>query len=215
MMSCSVNAGITARSGIREKLNSTSFSNYRYAIVETDNLVSYVLSPPSANRRFIMRHLYRYNRINNTFIFLGTQKAQSVYRNGGVATYNNSNVANLNNNKIYSNINPDFNMTQLPLVTTLYLSDLFRSRNLYHNQVIFVDVRWIGFTDGERKNVDQWFQNEIGTIDMNQEHGNIYRIGTISKEDSNTIDKMLQHVDLMTPKSDLNFNPSTEYTLYI
>lgn len=212
-MSCSVNAGITARSGIREKLNSTSFSSYRYAIVETDNMVTYVQSPPSANRRFIMRHLYRYNRINDIFNFLGTQRAQSVYRLGS-NLFDNSNLTNLNNNKIYSNINPDLSIAQLGLVTTSYLTNLFRSRNLYHNQVVFVDVRWIGFVDGRRKNVDGWFENQIGSIDMNQEHGNIYRIGTISKEDSNTIDKMLQHTDVMTAVSNSNYNPSTEYTVY-
>ena len=214
MMSCSVNAGITARSGIREKLNSTSFSNYRYAVVETDNLVSYVLSPPSARKRFIMRHLYRYDRINNIFNFFGTQRAQSVYRLGS-NLFDNSNLTNLNNNKIYSNINPDLSIAQLGLVTTAYLSDLFRSRNLYHNQVIFVDVRWIGFVDGYRRNSGGWFQNEIGSIEMNQEHGNIYRIGTISKEDSNAIDKMLQHIDVMNGVSNSNFNPSTQETLYI
>lgn len=214
MMSCSVNAGITARSGIREKLNSTSFSSYRYVIVETDNMVSYVLTPPSAKRRFIMRHLYRYDRINNIFNFLGTQRAQSIYRLGS-SLFDNSTITNLNNNKIYSNINPDFNMTQAPLVTTLYLSDLFRSRNLYHNQVIFVDVRWIGFEDGRRKNDGVWFENEIGNIEMNQEHGNIYRIGTISKEGTNIIDKMLQHTDIMNGFSSSNYNPSTEQTLNI
>ena len=64
----------------RNKLNQTEFSSYRYVKVEYNNPVSFVNNPPSAKSSFIARHIYNYNKNNNTFTLLGVQKAQSLIR---------------------------------------------------------------------------------------------------------------------------------------
>ena len=50
--------------------------------VEYNNPVLFVDSPPAAKHSFTARHIYNYNKYNNTFTFLGVQKAQSLKRRG-------------------------------------------------------------------------------------------------------------------------------------
>lgn len=63
----------------RKKLNSTQFSSYRRVKVEHNRPYTFY-GPPRSENSFIARHIYNYNKTNNTFTFLGTQKGQSLIR---------------------------------------------------------------------------------------------------------------------------------------
>jgi hypothetical protein len=79
MMSLSSSqAGIVAAR--RKKLNQTQFSSYRYVKVEYDDEFYFESGPPRGKTSFTARHIYIYNKINNTFTLLGVQKAQSLIR---------------------------------------------------------------------------------------------------------------------------------------
>ena len=267
----------------RKKLNQTEFSSYRYVKVEYNSPVSFVENPPSAQYPFTARHIYSYSKINNTFTFLGVQKAQSLIRekewvnqlvftgsdpaildgtyirsdvnsnffwkngiinqepyiafeefndwwliNGGSVsqavltslenqwtitslyvdtldnpaiyytistTIDNTTLKNINNNRLYSTKDADLTRDQLiPDVNfNINTSNVFDTKNLAHNEKVFVDVRWVKFIDGKRKEMD------FGPISMNNKKGNIYRAGIIIKD--NTIDSMLYHTDLATDES--------------
>lgn len=180
----------------RKKLNSTQFSSYRYTKVEYNSPVSFVETPPSAQFSFTARHIYSYSKINNTFTLLGVQKAQSLIRKNYLQniTIDNTTLNNINNNRLYTNTNADLTRDQLiPDVNfNINTSNIFDTKNLAHNEKVFVDVRWVKFTDNERR----LFDEGAGPIIMNNKKGNIYRAGIIIKD--NTIDSMLYHTDLVT-----------------
>ena len=181
----------------RKKLNQTEFSSYRYVKVEYNSPVSFVDTPPSSSRSFTARHIYNYNKNNNTFTLLGVQKAQSLIRKDPYQniTIDNTTINNINNNRLYTNINADLTRDQLvPDVNfNINTSNIFDTKNLANNQKVFVDIRWVKFLDGRRRAFDQGFP---GPISMNNKKGNIYRAGIIIKD--NTIDSMLYHTDLAT-----------------
>lgn len=279
----------------RKKLNQTQFSSYRYVKVEYNNPVSFILSPPQAHSSFTLRHIYSYSKINNTFTFLGVQKAQSlirkkewvnqlvftgsdpaildgtyirsdvnstVYWKNGIpnsepnisfedtniwffsysqapegtaallnsygnswqvtslsvaalsepvkyytisTTIDNTTLKNINNNRLYSTKDADLGLPEqiiFPDVNfNINTANIFDTKNLAHNEKVFIDVRWINFIDGERKNEGGWWTSldelsfETGLI-MNNRKGNIYRAGVLIKD--NTIDSMLYHTDLAT-----------------
>jgi hypothetical protein len=192
MMSLSLSqAGIV---GVRrKKLNSTQFSNYRYTQVEYNSPVSFVQTLPSAQYSFTARHIYSYSKINNTFTPLGVQKAQSLIRKDSLQniTIDNTTLNNINNNRLYTNTNADPTREQLiPDVNfNINTSNIFDTKNLAHNEKVFVDVRWIKFISG-------YEDENFSPISMNDRKGNIYRAGIIIKD--NTIDSMLYHTDLVT-----------------
>ena len=64
----------------RKKLNQTQFSSYRYVKVEYDDEFYFESGPPRGKTSFTARHIYNYNKNNNTFTLLGVQKAQSLKR---------------------------------------------------------------------------------------------------------------------------------------
>jgi hypothetical protein len=287
MMSLSSSqAGIVAAR--RNKLNQTQFSSYRYVKVEWDREIDFVNGPPGIKASFTARHIYRYDKPNNSFYPLGVQKAQSLKRtitwvnqiiiagftdtningtytrtapnqnfyknanyyitnanffnneygtlfansneiagvyyypensilsvydtdftpyNGTQPTINivsddtwidNTSLKNINNNRLYTNINPDLTREQLdPNVNfNINTANVFDKKNLAHNQKVFLDVRWVKFVDTERINDEEWWQNNIGFITMNDRKGHIYRAGIIIKD--NIIDSMLYHTDLAT-----------------
>lgn len=214
MISCSSNAGVIARSGIRERLSQTSLDNYRYAIIESDNIYNFVLSPPSIQRKFLGRHIYRYLRPSETFEYIGHQKGQAVEVNrwSEFFTINNKTLAALNMSKFYYNTDPDLTRPQWGIYNEqIILKNLIKHRNLYDNQIVFIDVRWLGFDDGKRRNIDDWFANEIGSIEMNAEKGNLFRVGTISKPNENYINEMV-YLDI-DPGG--GFNPRKNHSLNI
>ena len=177
----------------RKKLNSTQFSSYRYVKVEYNSPVSFVETAPSAQYSFTARHIYSYSKINNTFTLLGVQKAQSLIRKdiSQNITIDNTTLNNINNNRLYTNINADLTRDQLiPDVNfNINTSNVFDTKNLAHNEKVFVDVRWVKFIDNKRRGI-------VSPISMNNKKGNIYRAGIIIKD--NTIDSMLYHTDLAT-----------------
>lgn len=194
-MNCSVNAGTTASSGVRQRLSQPALDGYRYTIIESDNLYNFNITPPSIQRRFLARHIYRYLRQSETFSYISQQKGQAVEVNRWSEygfTINNTNLANLNNNKLYSNINPDLGYPGISVSNDQgILKDLFKYKNLYDNQVVFIDITWVGFDDGERRSIDDWWPNTVGSIEMNAEKGHVFRAGTISKESINYINEMV------------------------
>ena len=177
----------------RKKLDSTQFSNYRNIKVEYNNPVSFVGTLPSAQYSFTARHIYSYSKINNTFTLLGVQKAQSLIRKDYLQniTIDNTTLNNINNNRLYTNTDADFSREQLiPDVNfDINTSNIFDTKNLAHNEKVFVDVRWIKFIAG-------YEDENFSPISMNDRKGNIYRAGIIIKD--NTIDSMLYHTDLAT-----------------
>lgn len=183
MIACSINAGVVSRSRIREKLNKIGFSQN---IIISDNNYVYFEYFPSNNRNCIIRHLYKYNRVSDTFNFLGCQRAQSVkkYTSGSVLKFDNTTLSGLNNNKIYSNIEYDNTLTDQANINTadIYLRIYFNARNLYDGQVVFIDTSWV---------IRNYVDNLIpfgGTI--SRKRGNPYRIGIISDPNTNTVDQM-------------------------
>jgi len=298
-------AGIVAAR--RNKLNQTQFSSYRYVKVEYNNPVLFVNTPPSAKYSFTARHIYNYNKNNNTFTFLGVQKAQSLIRkkewvnqlvftgsdpsildgtytrsdvnsnffwkngiinqepyiafeefndwwliNGGSmvqavltsyenqwtitslyvaalnnpaiyfttsTTIDNTSLKNINSNKLYNTKDADLSRQQLiPNVNfNINTCNIFDTKNLAHNEKVFVDVRWVKFRDDKRNNdpyeyydedagewvtVNWWVDSTGGGLTMNDKKGNIYRAGIIIKD--NTIDSMLYHTDLATDEALIN-----------
>lgn len=194
MISCSSNAGVVVRSGIRQRINSGSLNSL--GGIESDNEMEFSLSPPSTRRFFILRHIYRYDRTSNSFNLLGCQRAQAVEVNRYLSLYgwsiSNFTIQQLNSNQRYTNIDPDISRQQLNIVgQQSILQTIYRSRNLYDNQVVFLDVKWRGFLDGRRKNIDNWLPDIIGYIYANGEKGFIYRAGTISIESTNYINDMI------------------------
>jgi hypothetical protein len=188
----------------RKKLNQTQFSSYRYVKVEYNNPVSFVSTPPAAKYTFTARHIYNYNKNNNTFTFLGVQKAQSLILITSNINIDNTTLNKINNNRIYTNINADLTRDQLiPDVNfNINTANIFDTKNLAHNEKVFVDVRWVKFRDQRRKNDDMWWENGVGGSVMNNKKGNIYRAGIIIKD--NTIDSMLYHTDLATDEALIN-----------
>lgn len=272
----------------RKKLNQTQFSSYRYVEVEYNSPASFVYSAPSAKYSFTARHIYNYNKINNTFTLLGVQRAQSLIRKkawvneliftssnpaildgtyirsdvnstvfwkngipnsdpnisfedtniwffstsvvqGGTAavltsdenqwtitelyvdtlnnpsknytistTIDNTTLKNINNNRLYSTKDADLNRDQLiPDVNfNINTANIFDTKNLAHNEKVFVDVRWVKFRDEKRK---EGIDFGPSPISMNNKKGNIYRAGIIIKD--NTIDSMLYHTDLVTDEN--------------
>jgi hypothetical protein len=223
---------------------------------------------------FIARSIYRYDKNNNTFTFLGAQKAQSLKRewvnqvvftgsnpsqldgtyirspsdsktflkSGNQGTFprilregtswvfyedidaplfatntrfenisylsgcngcsfnlpsvtvvevDNTILKNINNNRLYSNTNADIAGEQLlPDVNfNINTANVFDTKNLAHNEKVFIDVRWTKFKDGKTV-------QDLPTITMNDRKGIIYRIGVLIKD--NTIDSMIYHNDLAT-----------------
>ena len=276
----------------RKKLNQTQFSSYRYTKVEYNSPVSFVETPPSAKFSFTARHIYNYNKNNNTFTFLGVQKAQSlirkkkwisnitftgsnpsvlngtyirsnfnstVYWKNGIpnsdpnisledtniwffsssqapegtaavlyinnrsfkintlnvdtlnyplnypnlsyevaTTLDNTTLKNINNNRLYSTKDADLNQDQLiPDVNfNINTSNIFDTKNLAHNEKVFVDIRWVKFIHQGRRGYRHGPQEAFY---MNNKKGNIYRAGIIIKD--NTIDSMLYHTDLATDET--------------
>lgn len=177
----------------RKKLDSSQFSNYRDTKVEYDSPVSFVGTLPSAQYSFTARHIYSYSKINNTFTLLGVQKAQSLIRKDPYQniTIDNTTLNNINNNRLYTNTKADPTREQLipDVHFDINTSNIFDTKNLAHNEKVFVDVRWIKFI--------AWYEDEnLSPINMNDRKGNIYRAGIIIKD--NTIDSMLYHTDLAT-----------------
>jgi len=109
----------------------------------------------------------------------------------------NTTLNNINNNRLYTDTNPDYSRAQLlpNLNFNIDTANIFDKKNLPHNQKVFIDVRWVKFKDGARVNDDNWWQDSIGGCYMNENKGNIYRVGIIIKD--NTIDSMLYYNDLV------------------
>ena len=137
MMSLSSSqAGIVAAR--RNKINSTQFSSYRYVKVEYDDEFYFESSPPRAKTSFTARHIYNYNKNNNSFTFLGVQKAQSLKRDRywiSEMTFAGSDPSSLNGTYIRSSIDSNFYwkngmVEQEPYIS--FVSDT--SCNLYYNQ---------------------------------------------------------------------------------
>ena len=263
----------------RNKLNQTQFSNYRNTRIEWDREKDFIDGLPTTQSSFIARSIYRYDKINNTFIEIGTQKAQSlirkktwintitfagsnpsvlngtyirsnlnstVYWKNGVpnsdpnisledtniwffsssqapegtaaifeinginfnittinvdtlntptlsyetsTTIDNTSLNNINNNRLYTNTNPDLSKEQvMPNINfNINTANIFDTKNLAHNQKVFIDARWTSLVEG---------RGGYDPITMNDRKGIIYRIGIIIKD--NTIDSMLYHNDLAT-----------------
>lgn len=267
----------------RKKLNSTQFSSYRRVIVEHNRPRTFSNGILRSENSFIIRHIYNYNKTNNTFTFLGAQKGQSlirqknwisnitftgsnpsvlngtyirsnvnstVYWKNGVpnsepnisledtdlwffsssqapegtaavlyihghsfsingsyvdtlnypnlssevaTTIDNTTLKNINNNKLYSTKDADQTLPEqiFPDVNfNINTANVFDTKNLAHNEKVFVDVRWTKTTD-----IGDNFE-DLTAITMNDRKGFIYRIGVIIKD--NTIDSMLYHTDLAT-----------------
>lgn len=259
----------------RKKLNQTQFSSYRNTKVEWNRPKTFSIeSIPRSYASFIARSIYKYNKNNNTFTFLGAQKAQSLKRewvnqlvftgsdpaqldgtyvrsssdhkiflkSGNQGTFprilregpdwvfyegidnpifqmstrfdsityllgcdgctvsipsvtlleiDNTTLKNINNNRLYINANADIAGEQLvPDVNfNINTANVFDTKNLAHNQKVFIDVRWTGLKDGKTI-------SDLPTITMNDRKGIIYRIGVLIKD--NTIDSMIYHNDLAT-----------------
>lgn len=105
----------------------------------------------------------------------------------------NTSLNNINKHRLYTNTNADLNRDQLiPDVNfNINTSNVFDTKNLAHNEKVFVDVRWVKFRDEKRKAGIDFGPSPIS---MNNKKGNIYRAGIIIKD--NTIDSMLYHTDL-------------------
>ena len=269
----------------RNKLNQTQFSSYRRVRVEHNRPRTFSNGILKSENSFIIRHIYNYNKTNNTFTFLGAQKGQSlirkkkwissigfsgcnpailngtyirsninstVYWKNGVPNsdpnisledtnlwffsssqapegtaavlsiaahsfyiptvyvdtvtpdytlfsyesstiMDNTSVKNINNNKLYSTKDADQTLPEqiFPDVNfNINTANVFDTKNLAHNEKVFVDVRWTKTTD-----IGDNFQ-DLTAITMNDRKGFIYRIGVIIKD--NTIDSMLYHTDLAT-----------------
>ena len=271
----------------RNKLNQTQFSSYRRVKVEHNRPVTFSDGIPKAKNSFIARHIYNYNKTNNTFTFLGTQKGQSLIRKkewvnqlvftgsnpaildgtyirsdvnstvfwkngipnsdsnialedpniwyiytsvvqGGIAavltslenqwtitelyvdtlnnpaknytisaTIDNTTLKNINNNKLYNTKGPDLALPEqiFPDVNfNINTSNVFDTKNLAHNEKVFVDVRWTKITVNTGISPED-FDNYVAAV-MNDRKGFIYRVGVLIKD--NTIDSMLYHTDLAT-----------------
>ena len=268
----------------RKKLNQTQFSSYRRVKVEHNRPYTFSNGIPRSENSFIARHIYNYNKINNTFTFLGTQKGQSLIRkrtwvdqiifNGSTpsdldGTYirssisspyywkngiqntrpyiehnidqawsfydyvedvvanliidnfsifvveqfgvilnpesntssrstvmDNTSLKNINNNKLYSTKEPDLTLPEqiFPDVNfNINTANVFDTKNLAHNEKVFIDIRWTKLTDfGPYTDSDY---DHVATV-MNDRKGFIYRVGVLIKD--NTIDSMLYHTDLAT-----------------
>lgn len=269
----------------RKKLNQTQFSSYRRVRVEHNRPRTFSNGILKSENSFIIRHIYNYNKTNNTFTFLGAQQGQSLIRKktwisnigfsgcnpaildgtyirdslnstvywkngipnsdpnisfendnlwffnysqapGGtaavlyIAAYSfyiptvyvdtvtpeytlfsyesstimdNTSVKNINNNKLYSTKDADQTLPEqiFPDVNfNINTANVFDTKNLAHNEKVFVDVRWTKTTD-----TGDYFE-DLTVITMNDRKGFIYRIGVIIKD--NTIDSMLYHTDLAT-----------------
>jgi len=110
----------------------------------------------------------------------------------------NTTLNNINKHRLYTNTNGDLTRDQLiPDVNfNINTANIFDTKNLAHNEKVFVDVRWVKFRDEKREAFDEGFP---GPISMNNKKGNIYRAGIIIKD--NTIDSMLYHTDLATDET--------------
>jgi hypothetical protein len=269
----------------RKKLNQTQFSSYRRVRVEHNRPRTFSNGILKSENSFIIRHIYNYNKTNNTFTFLGAQQGQSLIRKktwisnigfsgcnpaildgtyirdslnstvywkngipnsdpnisfendnlwffnysqapGGIAAVleiaghffstsavyvdtvtpnyalfsyesstimDNTSVKNINNNKLYSTKDADQTLPEqiFPDVNfNINTANVFDTKNLAHNEKVFVDVRWTKMND-----TGDYFE-DLTVITMNDRKGFIYRIGVIIKD--NTIDSMLYHTDLAT-----------------
>jgi hypothetical protein len=268
----------------RKKLNQTEFSSYRRVKVEHNRPLTFSNGIPRSENSFIARHIYNYNKINNTFTFLGTQKGQSLIRKktwissitfsgcdpaildgtyirdslnstvywkngvpnsdpnisfedsnlwffsssqapGGTAavlfiaartfyiptvyvdtvlytnlsyesstSMNNTSLKNINSNKLYNTKDADLTLPEqiFPNVNfNINTSNVFDTKNLAHNEKVFIDVRWTKITEG--KSLGEY--DYVAAV-MNDRKGFIYRVGVLIKD--NTIDSMLYHTDLAT-----------------
>jgi len=94
-----------------KKLNQTQFSSYRYVKVEYDDEFYFESGPPRGKTSFTARHIYNYNKNNNTFTLLGVQKAQSLKRDSywiSEMTFANSDPSSLDGTYIRSSIDSNF-----------------------------------------------------------------------------------------------------------
>lgn len=144
-------AGIVAAR--RKKLNQTQFSSYRYVKVEYDDEFYFESGPPRGKTSFTARHIYNYNKNNNTFTFLGVQKAQSLKRDKAwisEITFADSDPSSLDGTYIRSSIDSNFYwkngmVEQEPYIS--FVSDT--SWNLYYNQgeiAAVLDIHGISFS---------------------------------------------------------------------
>jgi len=145
------------------------------------------------------------NIINDSFDFIevSADVAALYYPTMTIEEYllDNTSLNNINKHRLYTNTNADLNRDQLvPDVNfNINTSNVFDTKNLAHNEKVFVDVRWVKFRDDKRKAFDQ---DLPGPTSMNNKKGNIYRAGIIIKD--NTIDSMLYHTDLATDEALIN-----------
>jgi len=108
----------------------------------------------------------------------------------------NTSLKNINNNKLYSTKEPDLTLPEqiFPDVNfNINTSNVFDTKNLAHNEKVFVDVRWTKITDTGKPPED--YDPYVAAV-MNDRKGFIYRVGVLIKD--NTIDSMLYHTDLAT-----------------
>ena len=135
--------------------------------------------------------------INASFGFTEVNVAALNYPTTTIEEYllDNTSLNNINKHRLYTNTNADLNRDQLiPDVNfNINTSNVFDTKNLAHNEKVFVDVRWLKFRDEKRKAGIDFGPSPIS---MNNKKGNIYRAGIIIKD--NTIDSMLYHTDLAT-----------------
>jgi hypothetical protein len=186
----------------RKKLNSTQFSSYRRVKVEHNRPLTFSDGIPRSENSFIARHIYNYNKINNTFTFLGTQKGQSLIRKkNGITSMDNTALNNINSNKLYNTKDADLTLPEqiFPDVNfNINTSNVFDTKNLAHNEKVFVDVRWTKITANTNKS-NLNYEDTYVTVVMNDRKGFIYRVGVLIKD--NTIDSMLYHTDLATDEN--------------
>lgn len=256
----------------RNKLNQTQFNSLRNFKVEWYREADFINGIPRGYASFIARSIYIYNKNNNTFTFLGAQKAQSLKRiwanqlvftgsnpsqldgtyirsssdhkiflkSGNQGTFprilregsywvfyddidnpifqmstrfdsitylsgcdgctvsipsvtlleiDNTTLKNINNNRLYTNTNPDLDKEQVIPNGNINIATIFDTKNLAHNQKVFIDARWTTYREGK-------YVPEALPLVMNDRKGFIYRIGILIKD--NTIDSMLYHSDFAT-----------------
>jgi len=123
----------------------------------------------------------------------------------------NTSLNNINKNRLYTNTNADLTRDQLiPDVNfNINTANVFDTKNLAHNEKVFVDVRWVRFRDDKRREFDQGFYPS--PVSMNNKKGNIYRVGIIIKD--NTIDSMLYHNDLATVENLIHYMLNSKDTI--
>lgn len=137
MMSLSSSqAGIVAAR--RNKINQTKFNLYRDVIVEYDDQYYFQNTPPGTKGSFTARHIYNYNKNNNTFTFLGTQKAQSLIRKKNWASqlvFAGSNPSILDGTYTRSNVNSTvYWKNGIPFTEPFIEYDASNLWILYYNQ---------------------------------------------------------------------------------